>query len=263
MTTTFAYASDIHLEFGSLNSKLTLTDADILLLAGDICLVSDMFTEYSIQYNLCLNFFKLVSSKYKQVIWCPGNHEYYDSYINSVDKIVAKFFTDNNINNIIFSDCGTYIHDTIKIVFTTLWTDINKANPLNMIDAKNMMNDYTHIRVSPGIKFTPEYSVAVHDKHKEFIYTECSNFSGNIVVMSHHKPVMVRDEYKNPSSYFYSSTDMEQVIYDNENIKYWIFGHTHERELFDVGSTKVLCNCRGYHGIEKQADSFKIKTFTL
>ena len=107
--TKFAYASDIHLEFGK--PDFTLPDADVLILAGDIVPVIDLESSKTLIGTYALHFFKEVSAKYNKVIWCPGNHEYYGTTFISATKIVNKFFVDNNITNIVFSDKGSVVYN--------------------------------------------------------------------------------------------------------------------------------------------------------
>lgn len=257
--TKFAYASDIHLEFGK--PDFEFPDADILLLAGDICPISDLQLIHTSIGNSCLYFFKTISEKYSKVIWVAGNHEWYYSNMVNGKSIIDKFFKSHGIDNIEFSAMGTYLHNNVKIVFATLWTDINKANPIEMIVGSNTMNDYVCIDNGKK-KLTPSDTVSIHLEHRKFIEKECSNFSGNIIVMSHHQPV-ISEKISGRMQYFYGSTDMENIILDNPNIKKWIFGHAHSREKIVVGETEIMSNCRGYHGIEKQTKTFKVKTFLL
>lgn len=79
--TKIAYCSDLHLEFGRLN--IELPDADILLLAGDIY-VNYLFNKHDSTDDV-IDFFTEISKKYKNIIYVPGNHEYYDSSIFTLD----------------------------------------------------------------------------------------------------------------------------------------------------------------------------------
>src|SRR5690606_10408017 len=58
--------SDLHLEFGSDFKPPQDTDADLMILAGDICVFDDL--------NPLDRFLKGWS---KPVLYVPGNHEYY------------------------------------------------------------------------------------------------------------------------------------------------------------------------------------------
>jgi hypothetical protein len=55
------------------------------------------------------------------------------------------------------------------------------------------------------------------------------------------------------------SSDLDQFILDRPQIKLWTHGHTHEPFDYMIGSTRVVCNPRGYINHEACADNFKLK----
>jgi predicted phosphodiesterase len=59
-----AYCSDLHLEFGPLELK-NEKDADILILAGDICVESSDFP---------MGFFENISKEFPLIFYVLGNH---------------------------------------------------------------------------------------------------------------------------------------------------------------------------------------------
>jgi len=50
---------------------------------------------------------------------------------------------------------------------------------------------------------------------------------------------------------------------DHPQIKLWTHGHTHHEFDYMIGECRVVCNPRGYHGYEPQADSWTLKTFEV
>jgi hypothetical protein len=54
-------------------------------------------------------------------------------------------------------------------------------------------------------------------------------------------------------------SDLSELILSNPQIKLWTHGHTHELFDYMIGSTRVVCNPRGYHSYESIADTFKLK----
>jgi hypothetical protein len=52
------------------------------------------------------------------------------------------------------------------------------------------------------------------------------------------------------------SSDLNDFILDHPQIKLWTHGHTHEPFDYMIGSTRIVCNPRGYSGYEARADEF-------
>jgi hypothetical protein len=52
------------------------------------------------------------------------------------------------------------------------------------------------------------------------------------------------------------SSDLSEFILDNPQIRVWTHGHTHDPFDYMVGSTRIICNPRGYAGYEQRAEYF-------
>jgi hypothetical protein len=52
------------------------------------------------------------------------------------------------------------------------------------------------------------------------------------------------------------SSDLSDLILDHPQIKFWTHGHTHDQFDYMIGSTRVVCNPRGYKGYEESAEYF-------
>jgi hypothetical protein len=52
-------------------------------------------------------------------------------------------------------------------------------------------------------------------------------------------------------------------ILERPQIKLWTHGHTHEEFDYMIGSTRVVCNPRGYADYEEIADNFKLKYWEI
>jgi hypothetical protein len=52
------------------------------------------------------------------------------------------------------------------------------------------------------------------------------------------------------------SSDLSEFILDHPQIKMWTHGHMHDTFDYLVGSTRVVCNPRGYVKYEQRADEF-------
>jgi hypothetical protein len=52
---------------------------------------------------------------------------------------------------------------------------------------------------------------------------------------------------------------LDDFIAYRPQIKLWTHGHTHEPFDYMIGTTRVVCNPRGYSGHEPRADNFKLQ----
>jgi hypothetical protein len=55
------------------------------------------------------------------------------------------------------------------------------------------------------------------------------------------------------------SSDMSEFILDRPQICLWTHGHMHDPFDYVIGSTRVVCNPRGYIGYEESAADFQLK----
>jgi hypothetical protein len=118
----------------------------------------------------------------------------------------------------------------------------------------------------PG-HFSPEDAVVEYKKMVQFIQTIIEGKNDEkFVVVGHHAPSRLsthprykRDVLMNGA---YSSS-LDEYILDHPQIKLWTHGHTHEDFDYMIGSTRIVCNPRGYDGYEKRADSWDLKYFEV
>jgi hypothetical protein len=51
-------------------------------------------------------------------------------------------------------------------------------------------------------------------------------------------------------------SELSDFIESHPQILLWTHGHMHDPSDYVIGSTRVVCNPRGYYGHEPQAESF-------
>jgi Icc-related predicted phosphoesterase len=93
-------------------------------------------------------------------------------------------------------------------------------------------------------------TVKMHYESKRYIEEKVKNNPDKpIVVITHMAPTFESVNWKfkgeQTTNGAYCS-DLSDLILDNPNIKTWVHGHVHDPVDYMVGSTRVLCNPRGY-----------------
>ncbi|MEO9968144.1 MAG: metallophosphoesterase [Reichenbachiella sp.] len=233
------YASDLHLEFpeqrAAINSKRLRPVGDILILAGDICYLTEDHFKFT--------FFDYCSDHWKETYIVPGNHEFYN---NSYDiKNAVSDFSISLRDNVQYLNNIEVEIENIRFLFSTLWTNVNK-NPLGIEQGLNDFHQCTY----EGKRFTVADHNQCHLKSLNFLNsqlveeTDCDH----TVVVSHHVPF--------PESYcdypFVSTlddafhSDLTPMLVRHK-IDAWIYGHNHfNQPEFQIENTRMLTNQMGY-----------------
>jgi hypothetical protein len=304
-----ALASDVHLEFGDINLKNT-DNADVLILGGDICVAADFVATNSVgeaRKQRITDFFKRCSFQFPHVVYIMGNHEHYEGDFAESANILKSMLKSNALSNVYLLDRETKKIGDVTFIGGTLWTDMNKEDPLTIFHISRRMNDFRcvknsnrmvtrtvpiyelnpdwtedglnggkylqneagfHIKIGDKKKqevstFCPEDTVVDHKKMVEYIQTVIEGkFDEKFVVVGHHAPSKLsthpRYEHDTLMNGAYSSS-LDEYIMDHPQIKLWTHGHTHEDFDYMIGSTRIVCNPRGYDGYEDRADRFELK----
>jgi Icc-related predicted phosphoesterase len=277
-----AICSDIHLEFGTISLENT-EGADVLILGGDICVAKDirLKDDYGImdrfdRSSTIHTFFQECCERFPHVIYIAGNHEHYHGdYIHTIADLRSRL---SYLDNLHILDKELFVLDDVTFIGGTLWTDMNKEDPITLIHMKGMMNDFrcvdngsrvTYFRDNDGnsherkSRFMPEDAVEDHKKMVDYIRLMIEGkFDQKFVVVGHHAPSRISthprytDEAIMNGGY---SSSLDEFIMDHPQIKLWTHGHTHEDFDYKIGSTRIVCNPRGYDAYEDRADRFQLK----
>ena len=151
-----ALASDVHLEFGHLELN-NVDNADVLVLSGDICVASKFGPNYD-------RFFQDASRLFKNVVYIMGNHEHYDGDFAKSESILRAAL--ERYSNVHFLEKEIVKIDDVTFIGGTLWTDMNKEDPLTMWHVSRRMNDFRIVRNSnrmvtrtvPLYELNPDYT---------------------------------------------------------------------------------------------------------
>jgi predicted phosphodiesterase len=263
--------SDLHLEFSDINVT-NVGDTDVLILSGDILIANDLHdhpeTSYGMYSSVNLadlgarqqtalrfrDFMRRVSFQFPHVVYVAGNHEFYHGrFHDSVQHLrdeCAKFA------NVHFLERDTVEINDVVFMGATLWTDCNKGDPLTQHSLSDMMNDFRVIRNDKAgfTRLRPAHIMERHMRTKEYFGSVLDNFkaqglSKKVVVVGHHAPSYqsIDARYKNDHlmNGGYAS-DLSEFILDHPEIVLWTHGHMHQPFDYMIGTTRVVCNPRGY-----------------
>jgi hypothetical protein len=256
--------SDVHLEFGPFFIPSLPTDSEtVLLLSGDIHVGNRALRD---------DWLKKLSQRFAYVLYILGNHEHYKSSVDVTgqkikfgNKKAKVCLTDPDLQNVKLLENETFVipGTNWKVFGGTMWTDFHRGNPVTMWNAQRVMSDYKKIRTAKyQRRLTPNYVISLHLAYKQALLEELAKDDGmNVIVMSHHAPhsMSVAERYKRPVDYHDNGcyhSDVSDLILDNPKIKFWFHGHMHNNSDYMIGDDcRVICNPRGYHGVELN-DSF-------
>ncbi len=234
--------SDLHLESSSFTLK-PHPDADVIVLAGDIttCRSYDAFRRL------------LHQTDGRPTLYIPGNHEYYLSSFSVFDaEIVTLLEHHPNVQRLDAREhidlCG------IRFVGATLWTDfklpfaqggVPRSDPETAkLLAGRGISDFFRIA-----NFEPAHAVDLHhaatDHFRRYINRpESTVFVTHFLPSPKSTPAQFADSALNP----YFCSDCEYLM--TPNVKLWMHGHSHSSCDYVHGSTRVVCNPKGYNAKE-------------
>ena len=275
-----AITSDVHLEFGDLDFAND-QNADVLILGGDIFIAEDLNyfepkllndpvlipTRMALRAQRSYDFVQRCCERFPRVLLIMGNHEHYHGDFAVSAKLIRKTFAE--FENLYFLDNQFTVIDNVVFFGGTLWTDMNGEDPNTIQQVRFMMNDYQSVRNTTereGFytkKFLPDDSVQDHQKFLAELKKVLAVYpTQKTVVVGHHAPSKASTHPRYKNEYIMNgaySSNLDDFILDNPNIKLWTHGHTHEDFDYRIGSTRVVCNPRGYDGMEERADHFELK----
>jgi DNA repair exonuclease SbcCD nuclease subunit len=209
------------------------------------------------------DFLKRCSFQFPHVIYIAGNHEFYHGkWKASLDHLREECAQFNNVY-FLENDMKTIGEHTF--IGCTLWTDMNKGDPLTLHAISDMMNDFRIIRNDEHgyTKLRPAHAMWRHHQSMSYIKNVVQGMHDEkFVVVGHHAPSKQSTHPKYQNDQLMNggySSDLSEFILDHPQIKLWTHGHTHDPFDYMIGTTRIVCNPRGYAGHDKHADVFQLK----
>lgn len=256
--------SDIHIEMAHHQAYMTFNhkklrfsyprEADVIVLCGDIGERTNGLEWARKRFST------------KDIIYVPGNHEYYESDLSALDDMRAKA----RELDIHFLEKDAVIIDGVRFLGTTLWTDFDRYSIEAVTTAERDMNDYRYIKCQQWwqntdnleqakelmtaltdsffgfdpVYFSPTVAYLLHQQSLSWLDQQLAQqYEGKTVVVTHHAPSL-RSTEDNDFTY---ASNLEEFIAKRANcINLWCHGHIHKPVDYRVANVRIVSNPRGY-----------------
>ena len=165
-------------------------------------------------------------------------------------------------SNLVFMDKTSLLVDGVRVLGTTLWSDIPVERQR---DVWRSLNDYNLIsvddaadRTGAGARLaTPADTVAMFEDELAWLESELARAKAageNCVVLTHHTPskrgTSAPQFEHSPINCAFSSSLEHLFREKGTTLHTWIFGHTHYNNDFVMRGTRLVADQRGYVGME-------------
>ncbi len=230
--------SDLHLEHDP-DWRLPATDADVLVLAGDIApglRGLGAFFKYG-----------------KPVLYVPGNHEYYGENLPGLGAAMRLYAKAAGITVL---DRDEAVIGGVRFLGATLWTDFTLfgegRRDQAIAYADKHLNDYITIRNGNGGWLTARQSAELHALSAAWLDERLAQpFRGPTVVITHHGP-HPRSVHKRHDGHMMNGAFVSDLTRLMGRAGLWIHGHVHHSFDYSVGGTRIVANPKGYGGENKE-----------
>lgn len=222
--------SDLHQEFYEDSSLYQTQGEDVLILAGDI----------HVGLHQTSKALKKFHAQQKNIIYLPGNHEYYRTTIDAFDAAIGIFTRDCGIH---YLNPGMVRIGSVTFICATLWTNFQNNKVAKFACARGI-NDFSSIK-----GFDTDACALLHEQHISYIKNAISATAGTKVVVTHFLPAVecIEDQYRGPDPLnCYFANDYADYISTLKDTT-WLFGHTHSNIDVTIGTTRLISNPYGYN----------------
>lgn len=228
--------SDLHLGRGP--CELPDIGADVLVLAGDIHRPAEAIA--------------WAKASPIPVLYVPGNHEHYGFSLAETRRRLDALSQGSRIT--VLDGDETRI-DGVRFLGATLWSDFHiagdgEAREQAMAAAVRFSHDFSRIRLDEAgdAPLTPAHCASLFAQQRRWLTERLAEpFDGHTVVITHFAPspgsIAPRFAGSPLNACFVSDLD---PLVAASGATLWIHGHTHDSFDYTVGTTRVLCNPRGY-----------------
>lgn len=267
--------SDLHLEFQD-PPQLQNAGADVLVLGGDIFLaeyfyrnprnavdidgdvrdlseaISKNNSGYANDVRKWRQFLDHVSSNWDTIVYVMGNHEHYKGRWERNEQVLRDELAP--YPNIHLLEQNRLVVGDVQFLGASLWTDMNDHDPLTILSARDMMNDYRstgHLVKGTYRRLSPNTTVDQHVATRQWLRHTLSEHKMKTVVCTHHAPSRQSIHPRYLADHIMNgcfASNCEDIIMDHEHLVLWTHGHVHNPWDYQVEHCRIVCNPHGYPG---------------
>ena len=233
--------SDLHIEQSLWDLPDPAPAYDVLIAAGDI-------------HNPLSEGVRWLAERAqgRPVIYVPGNHEWYAFRPRfTVDDEARRGQELAGALGIHLLQDAEIVFDGVRFLGSTLWTDYELFGdaPAAMHEARSWMNDHRVIFPSEvGKRLLPEVALAWHEQSRSWLSEALRTpFDSTTVVVTHHlpHPNSIHPRFADDPLTPAFCSDLSELV-ENSGAALWVHGHTHSSCDYVAGTTRVVCNQKGY-----------------
>ena len=225
--------SDLHWEFHKDSGRSFVESVpsgpdEVLVLAGDVTTIPHLLNSYPTDAAL-----RALCSKFRQVLWTLGNHEYHNGDTKTADAYLdALVSTIPNLK--ILRPGKVEVVDSQRFIGATLWFS---DSPDNRYYSQGM-SDFSVIK-----NFMPW----VYQQNEAAINFFGREMREGDVVVTHHLPSysLVAPQFRASSLNRFFVCPLGELIAQRKP-KLFAYGHTHYSHDHMVASTRTIVNAFGY-----------------
>jgi hypothetical protein len=183
-----------------------------------------------------------------EIVFVPGNHEFYGA---DMAAALAEGRALAAALGIRLLDGDEAVIDGVRYLGTTLWTDYalhgEPGAAMSLARDADGMND--HVRIDIGREaFTPAHALRLHRRRRAWLEGRLAvAHGGPTVVVTHHLPSArsINGRFEGDPINPCFASDLDALVLAHAPAL-WIHGHTHDSCDYVLGTTRVVCNPKGY-----------------
>lgn len=220
--------SDVHHEFYEDADLYENKGEDVLVIAGDLNVGFDACSQSLLKFDTA------------DIVYVPGNHEYYKTSTHEFDHKMQKFCVSEHIN---YLNPDWVSIRGVNFIGATLWTNF-RNDKIAQLSCAGRISDFGIIS-----GHTTESARCLYDLHLAYIKHAYAQVCGPKVIVTHFLPAVecISEQYRGKdllNTYF--ANDLGEYISTLQDTT-WLFGHTHDCVDITINTTRLIANPYGYN----------------